>query len=362
MPMILDAASTVFWGVLTFSILIVLHEGGHFVAARMFGVKVHEFMIGLPGPALRLHTRGGTVFGITAVPLGGYVRIAGMEPGAEDELLAPALATVVHEGRADAASIARELGVEQERASALLVTLADWGAIAPDTTDDVSYVPVIDERSETPDELLDRARSVTYRGLSTMKRILVLSAGVLVNLVTAIAVFTFVLSIWGYYEQSLVLSEVMPDSAAASAGLQVGDTLLSLEGETFETWPEFADSIATYDPGSEVTVGWERDGAPRQATVELGRSPAGTAFLGVGPTVTPVDLTVFEAMAESISWIGLVFVAIGNFFNPATFSQSVEGARSVVGISVEVQKAVEAGPLNYAWIVALLSLSLGVMN
>ena len=45
----------VFWGVLTFSILVVLHEGGHFLAARAFGVKVHEFMLGLPGPALRFH-------------------------------------------------------------------------------------------------------------------------------------------------------------------------------------------------------------------------------------------------------------------------------------------------------------------
>ena len=90
---------TIFWGVVTFSILVVLHEGGHFLAARAFGVKVHEFMIGLPGPALRLKTKK-TTFGITVVPLGGYVRIAGMEPGPEDELMGPALAEITRE-RAD---------------------------------------------------------------------------------------------------------------------------------------------------------------------------------------------------------------------------------------------------------------------
>ena len=46
MAMVLDAVNVIFWGVLTFSILIVLHEGGHFAAARAFGVRVHEFMVG----------------------------------------------------------------------------------------------------------------------------------------------------------------------------------------------------------------------------------------------------------------------------------------------------------------------------
>ena len=70
---------------------------GHFLAARAFGVKVHEFMVGLPGPALRLHTKN-MDWGVTAVPLGGYVRIAGMEPGAEDELLGDALVAIRDHG------------------------------------------------------------------------------------------------------------------------------------------------------------------------------------------------------------------------------------------------------------------------
>ncbi|MDO9107910.1 MAG: site-2 protease family protein, partial [Coriobacteriia bacterium] len=67
MAMLMDAANTIFWGVLTFSILIVLHEGGHFGVAKMFGVKVHEFMLGLPGPAIRFSTKN-TTYGITMIP------------------------------------------------------------------------------------------------------------------------------------------------------------------------------------------------------------------------------------------------------------------------------------------------------
>ena len=78
----------VFWGVITFSLLVVLHEAGHFVAARAFGLKVHEFMVGLPGPRISYHGKK-TTFGVTAIPLGGYVRIAGMEPGADGRVHAP---------------------------------------------------------------------------------------------------------------------------------------------------------------------------------------------------------------------------------------------------------------------------------
>jgi len=64
----------------------------------------------------------------------------------------------------------------------------------------------------------------------------------------------------------------------------------------------------------------------------------------------------------SFTLIGLVFKAIGGFFNPQTFKASVSGSSSVVGISVVVARAVQRGPIDYAFLVALLSLSLGVMN
>ena len=60
--------------------LVFIHEGGHYLAARAFGVRVTEFMLGLPGPSVGF-TRGGTRFGVTAVPLGGYAKVCGMEAG-----------------------------------------------------------------------------------------------------------------------------------------------------------------------------------------------------------------------------------------------------------------------------------------
>jgi regulator of sigma E protease len=70
--------------VLAVSLLIIVHEAGHFVAARRFGMRVERFSVGF-GPVLFAFRRGATEFAISALPLGGYVRIAGMGPGeAED--------------------------------------------------------------------------------------------------------------------------------------------------------------------------------------------------------------------------------------------------------------------------------------
>ena len=176
--------SAVFWGIVTFSILVVLHEGGHFLTARAFGVHVHEFMIGLPGPAIRYHGKK-TDYGITAIPLGGYVRISGMEPGPEDPLLGPG-ARVRHPQR---------IGDRRDRSPRRWVSTpssAEVAAVhagrlerdrAPRRTPRTSIAPSSSaDLAENPVALLDKARSTTYRGLSTFKRILVLSAGVAVNL------------------------------------------------------------------------------------------------------------------------------------------------------------------------------------
>ncbi|MDO8963786.1 MAG: site-2 protease family protein, partial [Coriobacteriia bacterium] len=89
---------------------------------------------------------------------------------------------------------------------------------------------------------------------------------------------------------------------------------------------------------------------------------ASVAFLGVGASEERVRMPVLTAVGESFRYIGLTFAAIIDFFNPVKFSESVGNARSVVGISYEVARAAQSGPFQYAAMIALLSLSLGVMN
>jgi regulator of sigma E protease len=354
--------SAVFWGILTFSILVVLHEGGHFLTARAFGVHVHEFMVGLPGPAIRFHGKK-TDYGVTAIPLGGYVRISGMEPGPEDPLLGAALAFVTEQRTVTPSALAEELGVDAGQADSLLYTLVDWNAVSASPDNEDEYLAKFPAAlAEDPVALLDVARSTTYRGLSTSKRILVLSAGVLVNLASAILVFVLVLTLYGVPTQTLTVEATLPTGAAAAAGIKSGDTFQKLGDSTLKDWPALLAALAKYKPGDVVSVTVDRGGKSVTKTLTLGKNAAGGAQLGIGVTQTRVRLSVGEALKDSFTWIGLVFKAIGGFFNPTTFQTSVSQSSSVVGISVEVSRAVKNGPIDYAFIVALLSLSLGVMN
>ena len=68
------------YATLILGFLVFIHEGGHYLAARAFGVRVTEFMLGLPGPNIGF-TKWGTKFGVTPFLLGGYAKVCGMEPG-----------------------------------------------------------------------------------------------------------------------------------------------------------------------------------------------------------------------------------------------------------------------------------------
>ncbi|HET6352477.1 MAG TPA: M50 family metallopeptidase, partial [Coriobacteriia bacterium] len=353
-----EGLAALFWGVVTFSILIVIHEGGHFLAARAFGIKVHEFMIGLPGPALRLKGKK-TTYGITMVPLGGYVRIAGMEPGAEDPALGPALAALTRRGRATAFAIAEDTGVSEEDADRTLMTLVDWGAATLAEDDEYTFVSEhAFEAAEDP-SLLDRARSITYRSLKLWQRVVLLSAGVFLNLMTAVLVFSIVVSIYGVY--STKISAVGKDSAAARAGLKVGDRITRVDGHRIGTWQKLMDTVAGYDPGYALKVTFMRGEQEITVIAKLGKNPdTGHGMLGVSPSIEKPSP--WRALIESISYIGLTFGAILKFFDPRFAREAMKGAASVIGASYMAADAARTSALSYASLVAMLSLSLGVIN
>jgi regulator of sigma E protease len=353
----------IFWGLLTFSLLVVIHEGGHFFAARRFGIRVHEFMLGLPGPSLKWRSKkSGTYYGATAIPLGGYVRIAGMEPGAEDELLGSALKVAAEAGTVDADRLADALQIGHDRAVSLLVTLDDWGSIEKDPAEQGRYRALVTADPDTDSaELLSSERIHTYRGLKTWQRVTVLSMGVLMNLITAILLFTVTLSVFGIPEATLRIDTVEKASPAARAGLKAGDVIAAIDGAKVKDWQAFLTDLGKRKPGDTIRLTVSRSRTPVTVTAILAES-AKRPFLGVRAKVENVRPDPLAALGMSLQWTGLVFVGVAQFFNPATFQQSVQGARSVVGISVETARAASAGALQYVWIVALLSLSLGVVN
>lgn len=227
-----------------------LHELGHMIPAKLFGVKVPEYFIGF-GPRLWSVTRGETEYGVKAIWLGGYVRLVGMlppaRPGHPDRRRKDGSPGMVAQARAEALE---EIGPGEE----------------------------------------DRA---FYR-LTVPRKLLVMAGGILTNLVLGILLLAAAVSAVGVptYTSTLasvapcvpadvtasVCSDTDPASPAAQAGLRAGDTVISWDGIPVEGWADVQDAIA--DAGTTtVPVVVERDGA--ESTLQV--------------TATQVERIVYDA-------------------------------------------------------------------
>lgn len=370
MESIVDVLQIIFWGIVLLVLIVVIHEGGHFLAARTFGVRVLEFMVGLPGPSIGF-TRKGTRFGVTAVPLGGYARIAGMESGEENPHLVQAVAYLYERGTVDLAEVqdaSETVGFDLEAA---LDILDGWGTLRRIKHKGGHYTyeaPAVGEYAlgqaralADPEAFIAQERSYTYRALPWWKRVVILCAGSVFNLLTAIIIFTAILAVMGTAQVSMTITGVEEGFPAQEAGLVAGDTITAIDGTALASWEEFTQAIATHEPGDEITLTYTRDGASGEVDLEIGNRD-GVPALGVIAGYESVYYSVPEALGQSFVYIGTVFDAITKLFNPATAGETVGNSTSLIGISVAAKTAADNGWLNFVWLIAAISISLGIMN
>ncbi|GEL94346.1 M50 family metallopeptidase [Cellulomonas composti] len=218
---------------------IALHEVGHMVPAKRFGVRVSHYFVGF-GPTLWSRTTGETEYGAKAIPLGGYVRLVGMYPPAE--------------------------AVGNPPARTWLGRLAQ------------------DAREASGAEIHEGEDGRAFYRLSTPKKLVVMFGGPVMNLVIALVLTAIVLLGFGIPTTTTTLDSVSqcvlpvdadpdatcgaddPAAPGAAAGLLPGDTIVSYGGTQVETWDELTDLIRA--SGGEATpVVVERDGVQVEATV-----------------------------------------------------------------------------------------------
>ncbi|WP_134773678.1 M50 family metallopeptidase [Ornithinimicrobium flavum] len=235
---------------------IALHEIGHLLPAKLFKVRTTQYMVGF-GPTLWSTRRGETEYGVKAVPLGGYVRMVGMFPPRPQD---------GGRLRAGSSNPFHQM-IEQARADSL---------------------------EEVRPEDHDR---VFYR-LPVWKRIIVMAGGPLMNLAISAVLVTLMLTMHGLPTVLTTVSSVSdcvvtgtedtgcegrPAAPARAAGLEVGDTVVAVNGTPVEDWGQ-----ATYliqNSGERATFLVERDGARRTLTADLAetegylRAPDGTLVL-----------------------------------------------------------------------------------
>ena len=263
--------------------LVFIHEGGHFLAARAFGVRVTEFMIGFPGPGIGFK-KGETKFGITIVPLGGYAKVCGMEPGEMSPHLEAVLAALYRRGTATMEDIASDCGITDDEAYEALEELTEWGSCTGPTKKDEYN---------------------TYRTPAfTPSRRLVRKA-----------------------ERANL---PVPATYIAGKPRPVENAHALFESEYHQ---QFIFSVIGFD-------------IQLQDTGEI-----------IHRTLTPIQAVQFGFM-----YIGMVFQAVLNLFNPATVAQTMSDSTSVLGIAILSKSYFEAGFTTALEFMAMISVSLGIMN
>ena len=202
---------SVFIAILGLAFLILVHEAGHFFTARAVGMRPRRFYVGFP-PAVVKTTRNGIEYGIGAIPLGGYVKIPGMHrpaPGDVDVALRPGAAEAARARRpGSAARSARSPTSDDDAARAALEELEQLAG------DD----PPEGLRAWAPGDR-GRARADAYWRQRTWKRIAVIVAGPVTNLVSRSILFAGLFLVGGG-KATTTVGQVLPKRPAAAIGLQ----------------------------------------------------------------------------------------------------------------------------------------------
>ena len=291
-------------------LMVMLHEAGHYYAAKRAGMKVTEYFLGF-GPRLWSFRKGETEYGVKALPAGGYVRIIGM-----------------------------------------------------------SNLEEVDSADEPR----------TFRRGTTKNRLIVILAGVSVNLLIAFVLFAIVLVGNGKPLPSTTIDSVVVGTAAYDAGLNKGDKIVAIDGQAIKSWDDLKASIEK-NPGAALTLTVERNGTDQDITATP-RVKGGQGFLGVSPTTEYQPVGLLAAIPQSFGEMGTVARSsaegLGKIFSPSgvsTYSKNftsaapkagstadIERPRSLIGIVDEGSQVFNGNLYGILYLLGAISLVLALFN
>ena len=340
-------------------LLVFLHELGHFSVARVVGMRPRSFYIGFP-PALVKVKRKGIEYGIGMIPLGGMVQLPGMNrPAARDLRLFVEPAMREEPSLVPAVSAVRR-ALEAENYDAARRACAEL------------------EHQVGAAELTPRARRSAERGIreveegtspeaywrgATWKRVAVIAAGPLANVVVAFMILFLVFALSGGPSQrpTAEVGAVESGTPAAAAGLQPGDRIVGVNGHPTGTFAAAARRIRA-SRGGKVTLSVLRDGrrvavGPRH-TVKLD----GRWIFGFEPEAKLVPYSTGRAATTAGSQLWRVVTGTAAGLSGLFSSHGRSQLSGPVGIVKVSQEQLQVGWTHYLQILAFVSMSLALLN
>lgn len=297
------------------TIIVFVHEMGHYLVARWTGIAIQTFSIGFGRELVGFTDRHGTRWRISAIPLGGYVRFV---------------------GDMNAASV-------------------------PDPEVVANASPDLQRR--------------LFANQNVWKRIAVVAAGPAANVLFTFLVLYALLLGYGRYTITPTIDEVTAGSVAEQAGLVPGDLILEVDGFDVRGFEDFQRLVAT-SPERPVTIVLERNGRPQTIVVTPESATSVDRFgnshrvgrIGVGKTIDETDVSVYRpgpAEAVGMTFEEMRFILdrtaafLGDFFVGRGDVDQLGGPVKVAQVSGQVASLGIVALIN---LMALLSLNIGVFN
>lgn len=289
-------------------VIVTLHELGHLLAAKAFGVYCKEFSFGF-GPKLLSKKGKETEYCLRAIPLGGFVAMAG------------------------------------------------------DT----------DNSLETKVDMPDLPEERTLIGIARWKRVIIMMAGIMMNILLAIFIYSMMILSTGAYAESTkpAIVEVLPDSPALKAGLKAGDIITKAGFENGlsiapDTYVELITFLDTYDGNGPWIITVDRNSEKISFDIypeykeENQRYMIGISFSN--QAVKVVDVNIFNCWKYGFKYsmfiLKMTFSSLMTLFQGKNLNQ-VSGP---IGIYSTVSQSVELGFEYYLQLIAMISINVGVIN
>ncbi|HEX4040173.1 MAG TPA: RIP metalloprotease RseP [Xanthobacteraceae bacterium] len=297
------------------SLVVFFHELGHFLVARLCGVRILVFSIGFGPEIVGFNDRYGTRWKIATIPLGGYVKFFGDENAG----------SVPDASRLDAMNT-------NERAQSFF------------------FQPVL-------------------------KRAAIVVAGPLANFVLAIAIFATIFMLYGRQTMSARVDAIQPDSPAAAAGFQPGDVVVAIDGKAIANFEDMQ-RIVSDSAGDTLQIKIDRNGAPMVLTATPQLKEVKDNFgnehrmgiLGITRSMAPADLkaqpvpppqAIVMGVQETWFVIDRTLTYIGGVVVGRENADQLGGPIRIAQISGEVATI---GFVALIHLAAVLSVSIGLLN
>lgn len=252
--------------IIVFGTIVFVHEFGHYFFAKKSNVLVREFSIGM-GPKIFWTHKNGTTYTIRLLPIGGYVRMAGLEEN-DDTLRKGMIINLVLDKDEKVTKI--NSSSKKGLVTGIPVQISDWDLEKElwiegfENGDEnllkrysVSHDAMIIEEDGT--EVKIAPIDVQFQSAKLLNRLMINFAGPMNNFILAIVTFIILAFVQGGIPVSTnQIGKVMPNSVAQKVGIQKNDKIIAINNHKTKTWEELSEQISK-NPGKKITVEIKRD-------------------------------------------------------------------------------------------------------